>query len=76
MPQIKYVGTAHFRELGSEDFKKFGADGQKKHTFARDEPTEVTDAVAKVLIDRLPDEFARVEEKKSAPMASQSKQGA
>lgn len=79
MPKIKYVGGSHFRELGAADFKKFGVEGQKKHTFARNEETEVTDAVAKVLLDRLPTEFAVVEDEKkstSTPPANQSKQGA
>lgn len=79
MPKVKYTGGSHYRELGAADFKKFGVEGQKKHTFARNEETEVTDAVAKVLVDRLPNEFVVVEDEKKStatPGANQSKQGA
>lgn len=42
---VKYTGTADFRELGSADFKKFGVEGGRKTTFARNEPTEVDDSL-------------------------------
>lgn len=63
MPMIQYLGPSHFRELGAADFKKLGAEGQKKLTFSRDEPLKVSSHVANVLVQNLPDEFAKVEEK-------------
>jgi len=65
--QIKYLGPSHFRELGPEDLTKFGVDGFKKTTWARDEPTEIDAKTGKALLDNLPDEFAEVPTSPAAP---------
>lgn len=62
MPLIKYVGTAHFRELLVEDFKKAGVAVDGMITFARHEVTKVTDEVADAIHKLVGDEFEEVED--------------
>lgn len=58
---LKYVGTAHFRELLAEDFKKLGDLAHEAITFARDEVMEVRREVGTLILGNLADEFVQVE---------------
>lgn len=68
--KIKYVGFSHFRELLEKDFARLGVEGQEALSFARHEVVEVSDDVAKVLVETLGDEFEKVEEDVKAVKAS------
>lgn len=59
MGKIVYNGD-DFRVLSAADFKSLGVEDQKKITFAKGEPVEVTDEVAKVLLS-LEEKFEVVE---------------
>lgn len=62
MPFIKYIGTAHFRELLVEDFKKAGVAVDEMITFAKHEVTKVTDEVADAIHKLVGDEFEEVQD--------------
>jgi hypothetical protein len=62
MAQIKYIGTAHFRELLVEDFKKVGVEVDSMISFARHEVVKVTDEVADAIHKLVGDEFEGVKD--------------
>lgn len=62
MPLIKYIGTAHFRELLVDDFKKVGVEVESMLTFARHEAVKVSDEVADAIHKLVGDEFEEVKD--------------
>lgn len=69
MTQVKYDGTSDFQIFTKADFEKAGVDDQGKVTFAKGEPTEVSEAAAAALLSSDADEsifhdfvFSEVEE--------------
>lgn len=49
MTKVIYTGTSDFQTFDANDFKKANVEDQEKVTFAKDEPTEVSDSAAKAL---------------------------
>lgn len=72
MPLIKYIGTAHFRELDAADAKR--ADPPvtdfRKTTWKRGEAEEVSSAAAEWLTRDLDDEFEEVAEARTMSASS------
>lgn len=60
MALIKYIGTAHYRQLLISDFEKAGVKVDQAITFAKDEVVEVSADVAKALDELVADEFEKV----------------
>lgn len=58
---LKYIGTAHFRELLEDDLEKLGAMGHNALMFAKDEVTEVAHEVYEAIMTNLADEFEAIE---------------
>lgn len=50
MTQVKYDGTSDFQIFTKSDFEKAGVEDQGKVTFAKGEPTEVSEAAAAALL--------------------------
>lgn len=70
MALIKYIGTAHIREIAAADFKKLGVEGQRLLRFFRHEAVQVDDDVADTLEKELGDEFTKVKDDTSAELKS------
>lgn len=51
MTHIKYDGPSDSYELSANDLKQAGVEGFKKTTFPKDQPVEVSDEVAKALVE-------------------------
>jgi hypothetical protein len=49
---IKYTGTSDFQEFSKADFDKADVEGGKKVRFAKDEPTEIDDALGQALVSK------------------------
>lgn len=49
--KIMYVGPSDSYELGAEDFKKGGVEDARKTRFPANEPVEVSDEVASLLLE-------------------------
>lgn len=63
MAWVQYVGPSDTRELSAKDFDNLGAPDAKKQVFVKNEPTEVDDATADVLLNNadLAGEFEEAE---------------
>lgn len=48
--KVKYTGTSDFQVFNKSDFQRAGVEDQGKVTFAKDEPTEVTDSAGTALL--------------------------
>lgn len=82
MSQVKYTGSSDFQIFEKKDFEKAGVDDQGKVTFARGEPTEVTESAAQALTSTDRDEsifyahsFVEVDEEGNEVKQSSAKGG-
>lgn len=61
MAKVQFNGLADARILSSDDLKSFGVEGFSKTTFKKGVPTEVSDEVAQLLLDK-PNVFGKFAE--------------
>lgn len=84
MPNLKYVGAAHYREISKADFESLGVEDQGKirvagesalvrnHDYKTPQVVELSEDAADALLDIEPDDWVETEEPPEPPMQARA----